>query len=911
MWGVPIVFLILSLFFIPHWLLGQVYGSFDLSNITIPVEDIFARYQKQGIIPVWVPEIQAGYPLVANAIQSFFYPPNAILRQFLPGVWVANLSLLLHIWIAGGGMFVLLRYLKFNRNISIIGALLFGGGGYFIGRIILPHLFFPAAWIPLILWSQIRALEHPKIKNSLLFAMLIAIQIFSGHIQVFVYTIIIMSVVTIAYLLRGACFPLHRRWHVLLVPLAVLLLTAVNIIPTEELLPQSKHSGALSGAELLDVSYPPSQILTMVVPRIFGNQHTYVGAKNEPELMIYFGWFGLLAGIIGIFSRKTWVHPAGLSALGLVTLGFLLAGGKYSPFFYWVIDHVSFWAQFGNPGRALILVHVGWVLLVAFGAEHIITASWRIRSVKFFAALVTISALAWWAVVCPHHPFIGEYVGSIIFLCITIAIILVPEHFKKLQPVLIVILTSIELVYVGFGANQVTPIAIWYNAPRIISFLPAREDAPRIFSNGKIRPHVETDFSPLVGPAIQQDISFNQTIVPQQNGWHGGTVGLTWNGHPIGNENVYLRIIDDSGNTIRETTISGLLIKNGEYVTFAFAPINDSMGRRFTVNLSTNLARNIAPHMIIFANIGGFDYNPTGFLSACSGTQCNPVTSLGWNANADLAMQLSYTQAPFMPSRELLLPLVGESVGQEMIRGFLTLQIGRMYRYMFALGERGDFVDTQLISQRGLLDRLSVGAIVSLFDEHRSLEGMPSVSPVAQFPLGEKYELLYKNDQAFPRIALLSSIKNAQTEQQALDILESGVLSSSEVVVENLPHTIILKKDDHAAISTIRDTPQTVSVRVEQSEQQLLVVRDTMYVGWHAFLDAHEVPIYYTDSVFRGVVVPAGKYTVTFEYTPKMFNDSAIVSVVSWLMAISFLVWRFHIERMQGMKLKKSQKGTA
>ncbi len=830
---ISFLFFVLSLFFIPHWLKGEVYGTFDLSSITIPLEDIFARYQKQGIVPVWVPEIQAGYPLVANAIQSFFYLPHVVLRQIFSGVWVANLSLLLHMWLAGFGMMVLLQSLGFRRFTAVIGALVFAGGGYFIGRITLPHLFFPVAWIPLILWSQVRALERPKLKNSILFAVLIALQIFSGHIQVFVYTIIIMLVVTIVYLLKGRVFPLQARWHILLVPLLVGLLAAVHLMPTVELLPQSKRTGALTGAELLDVSYPPSQLLTLVWPRIFGYQDTYTGAKNEPELMEYFGWIGLLAGMIGLFSRNTWRHPMGISALVLVVLGFLLAGGNYSPFFHWFIDHVSFWAQFGNPGRALILVHVGWIVLVAFGVERF--------------------------------------------------------RFRKWQAYLLFAFVSAELLFWGYGVNRVTPLAVWQKFPEALAHVPARIDAPRILSSGKLRPYVATDFSPTVGPSLDEGLVFEQTVVPQQNGWQGGRVGLAWGRKKAKGEDIYLDILDESGDSVRQLIINGTQIVVGESVLFEFPPIENSRGRTFTIRIWTNLARNSAPHVIILTNRGGFDYNPTGFLSMCAQTQCKPVTSSDWDANADLDIQLFYKQAPVMSWREFLLPLAGESTGQQMVRGHLTLQIGRMYRYMHALGERGSFEDSNLISRRDLLDRLSVGTLLASYSEHRAIEGMDGLALVSQFPIENQYAHVYRNNQAFSRIQLISSVRRVNNEEQALQLISSGELSSQEVVIEEFPEAEILASDTSATVNVQRDDSRIVEIDVRTSQKQLLVLRDAMYSGWHAFINGSEVPIYPVDSVFRGVVVPSGNHTIRFQYIPKVYNYAASVSLVSWVMAIGFL----------------------
>ncbi|MBC7855265.1 MAG: hypothetical protein IAF94_17695, partial [Pirellulaceae bacterium] len=44
-----------------------------------------------------------------------------------------------------------------------------------------------------------------------------------------------------------------------------------------------------------------------------------------------------------------------------------------------------------------------------------------------------------------------------------------------------------------------------------------------------------------------------------------------------------------------------------------------------------------------------------------------------------------------------------------------------------------------------------------------------------------------------------------------------------------------------------------------------------------------EVRIHRTNRVFRGVVVPAGRHVLTFEYWPASFYRGAAVSAFSWL----------------------------
>jgi len=42
---IVLLILVVALLFVPFWVFGQVFGTFDLAHITVPIEQLFARYQ--------------------------------------------------------------------------------------------------------------------------------------------------------------------------------------------------------------------------------------------------------------------------------------------------------------------------------------------------------------------------------------------------------------------------------------------------------------------------------------------------------------------------------------------------------------------------------------------------------------------------------------------------------------------------------------------------------------------------------------------------------------------------------------------------------------------------------------------------------------------------------------------------
>jgi hypothetical protein len=85
----------------------------------------------------------------------------------------------------------------------------------------------------------------------------------------------------------------------------------------------------------------------------------------------------------------------------------------------------------------------------------------------------------------------------------------------------------------------------------------------------------------------------------------------------------------------------------------------------------------------------------------------------------------------------------------------------------------------------------------------------------------------------------------------------------------------------------ILDLPDLVELRTVTSDPTFLVLRDTYYPGWRAFVDGHEVHIWRTDYLFRGVEVPAGEHTIRFEFSPLSFRVGLVISIISFLLVLT------------------------
>jgi uncharacterized membrane protein YfhO len=88
-----------------------------------------------------------------------------------------------------------------------------------------------------------------------------------------------------------------------------------------------------------------------------------------------------------------------------------------------------------------------------------------------------------------------------------------------------------------------------------------------------------------------------------------------------------------------------------------------------------------------------------------------------------------------------------------------------------------------------------------------------------------------------------------------------------------------------------RDETEDIVVRTECPSEGLLVLRDSWYPGWMAFVDGKKVPILRINGCFRGVMVPAGGHMLRFVYRPTLVYTAGLLSLLAtlFIMVVSVL----------------------
>jgi hypothetical protein len=145
---------------------------------------------------------------------------------------------------------------------------------------------------------------------------------------------------------------------------------------------------------------------------------------------------------------------------------------------------------------------------------------------------------------------------------------------------------------------------------------------------------------------------------------------------------------------------------------------------------------------------------------------------------------------------------------------------------------------------------------------------------------------IYENLRAFPRAFLVGNVEVASNETDAiLKTKQLGWETRNLAVVEGMPQGEISAIDSATGelgnASIEQYTPNSVSIRVDAFRASVLVLTDTYFPGWNAYLDGSLTPTYRAYGLVRGIFMPPGHHQVLFKYEPASFEIGVIISILS------------------------------
>lgn len=899
--------LTLGLVLIPFffvWLRGRLFYDFDMTFITAPIEDMFARYQRSGNLPFWAPELQMGYPLIAISHMGFFYPLHIVLREFLPGVITLNISLFFHTILATVGMYLLLRQEKFQKQSSALGAFVFAGTGFFVGRYYLTNVILPLAWTPINLWLLGNWLKNKSYRSLLGLSIAIALQVLLGQPQAAMISAFSLVFYTIAHLFSDPKKTLLRILGLIPAALFTILLSYAQIGPTLNLVPYSDRADAMQPEELYEFNLPFYHLSSWIFPHAFGYQENYIGAKNETELSSWLGITLLTVIVAGVFAIKKMKKRPLVFSILLLTASLLMITGESSPLYRFLVEN-HFLDSLAIPARWILLLVIMFSFVAAHGAEYIAELKNKNKITLSIVIIFCLFGIAYLSLIAvpqsirqevKRNLFENYFKTALPFALIPIILII----FRKVVPekiYLITILAGLEILTPNLTRNVSVPFSQPFLTTDIQKFLEKEPTfGERLFSQRDMSLEKSSEYLLHQFKRLDKDTAVTQEFKSTGSELRGIAIDLRWNKGEKKNIPIHVIVTDKNTGFSKETTISSLKIVGGKDTEVFFSsPFKNIFGHTFLVSIKQDQTKP-GPWITYMSSPrkNDVDYLPGGYATYCVKNSCERI-SFKDSLEPDIALTPLYTDLNRIKlSQNILSPHIGASKKIPSTQWLGALQLKEVKRYLYEIGDQNENADgfnPFLAERRELLNRLSVGYLLGSYDKNRTIGDLKNISLINEITAEGQTVRLYKNLEVAPRVQFVTNVSPVTSPDGARAVLFDAKKPTDPVPVED--DTLLAgKKLSEGKAEIVSYEPNEVVIKTQNTGEGFLLLRDTYYPDWRVYIDDKETRIFPSEWIFRGVITPQGEHLVTFRFDPTKTTIALKISFIAWLfLALSVTVY--------------------
>jgi hypothetical protein len=386
---------ITALYFSPVVFSSKTFASRDMYAFYYPRQFFAAECIKSGSLPLWNPHLASGVPFLANLQSSVFYPLN-LMYYILPFATGFKYFIVLHYFLAGLWMFLLMRHWKYEAYSCMVAAIVFMLGGYMISILDNVSFLTAAVWLPLIVLLYDLFLKEKKRIYLAFTGVVIGLQILGGDASCYVLSTFLFIGAYHLYCLRvdhyrGFGVKAGSLSYLPLVWIIGILLSAIVLIPFAEYVYYSTRMGGFGYEELTKWSYHPLELLQLLVPYVFGS--TVPMSRWFGQYWLDTFYLGVLPLLLVAFSF--WWSKSGMKyfLIGVVVCSLLMACGKYTPFFS-VIRYVPGVNMIHYPVKYLFLAGFVLSILSGMGFSVLCEKLGKKETGGMLRALITVNLIA-------------------------------------------------------------------------------------------------------------------------------------------------------------------------------------------------------------------------------------------------------------------------------------------------------------------------------------------------------------------------------------------------------------------------------------------------------------------------------------------------------------------------------------
>ncbi len=342
--------------------------KWDIVDINLPWRYFISECLQNGILPLWNPYINCGFPQTADPMT--WYPLNWVIGFFFGNDLLSlQYEYLFHVLIGCVGLYKFGELLNFNRETRLIISISFMFSGLFISNAQHFGWIVSAAWFPLILYQYILFCKNLNIKNGIIFILFLFFQLTGGYPGFFIITTYILFALFLYYLISYLKEKKHFKYILTNIAVAIIfiLLSSVVLISSFELSSCLTRYNQLNIDYTISGSLPVKALISFILPFATTTNAEYWGT----DLSIINCYFGIIPLIFLIYSLIT-IKNIKLRLIFFVGLFFLCTAlAEVFPFRKWLF-YLPFMNIFRFPAIFRFFAYFAFIIVSGVGIHSFI-----------------------------------------------------------------------------------------------------------------------------------------------------------------------------------------------------------------------------------------------------------------------------------------------------------------------------------------------------------------------------------------------------------------------------------------------------------------------------------------------------------------------------------------------------------
>ena len=157
---------------------------------------------------------------------------------------------------------------------------------------------------------------------------------------------------------------------------------------------------------------------------------------------------------------------------------------------------------------------------------------------------------------------------------------------------------------------------------------------------------------------------------------------------------------------------------------------------------------------------------------------------------------------------------------------------------------------------------------------------------------------LYQNEEAMPRAFMVHEAVFSDNDSDVLIGLKNSSFYWNRTVILSGKGSNTHFPSADSKVKVYDYKPTDIKIQVTSSQPGFLVLTDTYYPGWNAYINGTKVDIFRANYAFRAIKIDPGNHYIEFKYEPISVYLGGIISLISLLILLGILLSKSHLRTL-------------